>query len=216
MASIHNVMIRSFNSIIYYAPNVTPEEVPSFMRYCQAAARLVHEHHSTEEEVAFPYLESKLGKGSMEANVTQHQDFMPKFDQWSDFCAKILAKEVEYRPTEFVELLRQSTDVLHIHLVDEIATLESSILRNHFTEDELRNLEVELLKKVHEKVTLWDIPLMLVNGDVSFNSWFPDFPAPVLFLVRHVLMNLPGGEWKYGQSDKYLRLKDESRSMYGL
>lgn len=36
MASIHNVMIRSFNSIIYHAPSVTPEEVPSFMKYCRA------------------------------------------------------------------------------------------------------------------------------------------------------------------------------------
>lgn len=70
--------------------------------------------------------ESKLGKGFMNTNVTQHQDFMPKFERWSELCGKILAKEAEYCLTEFVDLLRQSTDVLHVHLIDEIATLEVS------------------------------------------------------------------------------------------
>jgi hypothetical protein len=70
------------------------------------------------------YSESKLGKGAMDGNVTQHHDFMPKFDEWSEHCRLILAGKAKYYPTKFVHLLRESTDLLVVHLVDEIPTIE--------------------------------------------------------------------------------------------
>lgn len=63
----------------------------------------------------------------MEPNVNQHQDFTPKFEEWSDLCGKILNKESEYDATKFVALLRESTDALVEHLVDEIPTMEVSL-----------------------------------------------------------------------------------------
>jgi hypothetical protein len=68
--------------------------------------------------------EAKLGKGAMEVNLAQHQDFLPKFGEWADLCSKILANQAEYRPKEFLALLRESTDVLYVHLVAEIPTME--------------------------------------------------------------------------------------------
>ncbi|KAG8741192.1 hypothetical protein FRC10_003186 [Ceratobasidium sp. 414] len=216
MAALHNIFIRSFNSIIHHAPNITPGEVPSFMKYCNSVVAMIHEHHATEEEVVFPVFEEKLGKGAMDANITQHQDFMPKFHEWADVCKTILAKKAEYKPAEFIKLMRESTDVLAVHLVDEIPTMESSRLKPHFTEAELQALEVKIVKKVQELVSPWDMPLMLVNGDASYDSWFPGIPGPVMFVVRHILMRLSGDMWKYGQSDKYMTLKEEYEAMYGL
>ncbi|KAG9073810.1 hypothetical protein FS749_014666 [Ceratobasidium sp. UAMH 11750] len=216
MAALHNTFIRTLNSIIYHAPNITSEEVPSFMKYCNSLVAMMHEHHATEEEVVFPVFEEKLGKGAMDANVTQHQDFMPKFDEWAEHCKNILAKKAEFKPAEFTKLMRESTDVLAVHLVDEIPTMEASRLRPHFTEAELQALEVKIVKKVQELVSPWDLPLMLVNGDASYNSWFPEIPGPVIFVARHILMRLSGDMWKYGQSDKYMKSKEEYRSVYGL
>lgn len=62
----------------------------------------------------------------MEPNVNQHHEFMPKFDEWNELCGKILAKEAEFNPTDFVTLLKESTDLLASHLVDEIPTMEVS------------------------------------------------------------------------------------------
>lgn len=40
MAGIHNIFIRSFNAIIYHAPNITSEDVPSFMKFCSIVVRM--------------------------------------------------------------------------------------------------------------------------------------------------------------------------------
>ncbi|QRW25263.1 Hemerythrin HHE cation binding domain [Rhizoctonia solani] len=191
-------MVGAFNSVFYHAPNVEPEDVPGFMRYCLAIVDSLHEHHTTEEATAFPAFEAKLGKGTMDGNITQHAEFMPKFNEWSGLCKSIVAKETTYNAAEFLNPLRASMDALHPHFVDEIATLESSVLKKHFSEAELRELE------------------KLVNTDLDFNSWFPPVPAPAMFVLRHVVINFMGDMWKYGQCDKYMRLKDEFKSMYGL
>ncbi|QRW25264.1 hypothetical protein RhiXN_07213 [Rhizoctonia solani] len=166
MAALHNIIIRSFNAIIYHAPNVTEADVPSFIKFCRAVADVVHEHHQTEEEVMFPYFEEKLGKGAMDANVSQHHDFMPHFDQWNEHCKKILAKEEEeYRYT--------------LGAVDEIPTLEVSWVdsirhESTLTDAELRELETRIAKKIQECISVWILPILFVSGDLSYNSWFPD------------------------------------------
>ncbi|CAE6484478.1 unnamed protein product [Rhizoctonia solani] len=150
----------------------------------------------------------------MDGNVAQHEEFMPKFEEWAKLCKKIAANEAEYNATEFLDLLRASTDVLYPHFVDEVSTLESSILEKHFTEAELRDIENLIEKKVQEQSSIWNAPLIIVNTDLSFNPWFPAIPAPAMFILRHVVMNCMGDLWKYGQCDKYMRLKDEFKSMY--
>lgn len=40
MAALHNVLIRSFNSITAHAPNIEPTEVSTFMNYCQSVVSL--------------------------------------------------------------------------------------------------------------------------------------------------------------------------------
>ncbi|CUA68045.1 hypothetical protein RSOLAG22IIIB_13632 [Rhizoctonia solani] len=171
----------------------------------------------TEEEVMFPYFEEKLGKGAMDANINQHHGFMPQFDEWNEHCKKILAKEETYEPTKFVAMLRKSTDVLSVHLVDEIPTIEASIMKEHFTDAELRELEARVTKKIKECTSVWLMPIVFVSGDLSHNPWFPEeVPAPVLFFARHIAMRIEGDMWKWGQSDRYGRLKDEFKSMYGM
>ncbi|EUC57509.1 hemerythrin HHE cation-binding domain protein [Rhizoctonia solani AG-3 Rhs1AP] len=214
MAAIHNIFIRALNSVFYHGPNVGPNDVPGFMKYCISLVDSLHEHHTTEETTAFPALEAKLGKGTMDGNVAQHEEFMPKFEEWAKLCKKIAANEAEYNATEFLDLLRASTDVLYPHFVDEVSTLESSILEKHFTEAELRDIENLIEKKVQEQSSIWNAPLIIVNTDLSFNPWFPAIPALAMFILRHVVINCMGDLWKYGQCDKYMRLKDEFKSMY--
>ncbi|CAE6444863.1 unnamed protein product [Rhizoctonia solani] len=73
----------------------------------------------------------------MDGNMAQHEEFMAKFNEWSELCKKITAKEAGYSAAEFLSPLRASMDALHPHFVDEIATLESSVMKEHFSEAEL-------------------------------------------------------------------------------
>ncbi|CCO36190.1 hypothetical protein RSOLAG1IB_05757 [Rhizoctonia solani AG-1 IB] len=143
------------------------------MKYCLAIIDCLHEHHTTEETTAFPALEAKLGKGIMDGNVAQHEEFMPKFNEWSELCKKIAANEVTYNTTEFLNPLRASMVGLHPHFVDEIATLDSAVMKKHFSEAELQAVEKRLEEKVQELSSICNAPLVLVNSDLTFNSWFP-------------------------------------------
>ncbi|KAF8756388.1 Hemerythrin HHE cation binding domain [Rhizoctonia solani] len=210
MAGIHNIFIRAFNSVFFMHP--TWSQKMSLVHEVDS----LREHHTTEEATAFPAFEAKLGKGTMDGNITQHAEFMPKFNEWSGLCKSIVAKETTYNAAEFLNPLRASMDTLHPHFVDEIATLESSVLKKHFSEAELRELEKRIAAKVYDQSSIWNAPLIVVNTDLDFNSWFPPVPAPAMFVLRHVVMNFMGDMWKYGQCDKYMRLKDEFKSMYGL
>ncbi|KAF8608154.1 hypothetical protein BDV93DRAFT_603026 [Ceratobasidium sp. AG-I] len=216
MAAQHNILIRSFNSIIFHAPNIESSDVPSFIKYCCSVVAMVHEHHTTEEEVIFPFFESKLGAGAMDGNLAQHHDFTPKFNEWSQHCQNIQQGSISFDGRNFVALMRESTDILVPHLTDEIPTMESSILQQQFSESELKSLEISTAKKIRGLVSLWDLPLLFVNGDLEYNSWFPPIPAPVVFIARHAIMNRSGDVWKYGQADKYSKLKPEFKPMYSL
>ncbi|QRV98274.1 Hemerythrin HHE cation binding domain [Ceratobasidium sp. AG-Ba] len=216
MAAIHNLMIRAFNSIIYHAPKIGKKDLPSFLKYCSALVETVHEHHTTEEEIIFPALEEKLGKGSMESNVNQHHDFMPKFDLWSDLIKSISVGKTEYNAEEFVSSMKDATDVLVIHLRDEIPSLESTRLQQHLTVAELEALEIKAGERIREVTSFWNMPLFFANGDLAYNSWLPAIPGHILFMIRYIIVPLSGGTWKYGQSDKYGRLKDEFKAGYGL
>lgn len=60
----------------------------------------------------------------MDANVTQHQDFLPQYDEWDQLCQTIQSGKSQYEAEIFVTLLRRSTDSLVAHLADEIPTME--------------------------------------------------------------------------------------------
>lgn len=60
----------------------------------------------------------------MDANVTQHHGFVPKFNEWDKLCQDIQSGKSQYEAGSFVALLRESTDLLVVHLADEIPTME--------------------------------------------------------------------------------------------
>ncbi|KAH7334654.1 hypothetical protein B0J17DRAFT_630654 [Rhizoctonia solani] len=205
MAAIHNIFIRAFNSVFYHAPKVGSKEVPGFMKYCNAI--ILYTNITPLKKRPF----FQLWRPNSEK------------EQWTEtwhstrkLCKKIAAKETKYNETDFLSLFRASADILYCHFVDEILAMESSRLKKHFNEAELQDIENNIDKKAQEIALLWNAPLILVNSDLSFNSWFPPVPAPITFVARHVLMNCMGDMWTYGQCDKYMRLKDEFKSMYGL
>ena len=68
--------------------------------------------------------ESKLGKGAMDANLTQHQDFLSQYNEWDQLCQDVQAGKSQYDAGSFIASLRKSTDLMIEHLADEIPTME--------------------------------------------------------------------------------------------
>lgn len=59
-------------------------------------------------------------------------------------------------------------------MTDTVRYYQSSILRKHFSEAELHDLEERLAKHLQERASVWGLPILFASGDISYNSWFPD------------------------------------------
>lgn len=60
------------------------------------------------------------------------------------------------------------------NLPEFTTAIQSSRLQKHFTGQELRDLEAHVAKNIQDRVSLWNLPIIFVCGDLSYNSWFPE------------------------------------------
>ena len=73
MCVVHNALIRGLNSIYVQGPNIQPADYPDFIGYSLCWHSVVHEHHTSEEDLFFPEIEEAVGeKGLLDSNVEQH------------------------------------------------------------------------------------------------------------------------------------------------
>ncbi|KAI9890045.1 MAG: hypothetical protein M1814_004561 [Vezdaea aestivalis] len=132
MAVVHNMIIRSFNSIVIQAPHFEPVDVVDFVNYALMWHLLVKKHYEGEEHMLFPELEKCIGveaNGIMDGNIEQHSRHAPHrgFPGWaqeySRLSKSILEKPSSYSGEELVSIMSSYGKALQEHLVDEIPTL---------------------------------------------------------------------------------------------
>ena len=147
MCCVHNVLIRSLNSIYLQARNVAPTKISAispetkadvetrddFVDYAREWSFLVHVHHHGEETSVFPEIDKALnGKDIMEQNVQQHRLFDEGINRYDKYLEQVRrpAKGVErvgeekflYGP-ELCEIIESFGTILVSHLNEEIGTL---------------------------------------------------------------------------------------------
>ncbi|KAH8832514.1 hypothetical protein DL96DRAFT_1459192 [Flagelloscypha sp. PMI_526] len=167
------VLIRGFNSMAYYAPRIKENEVPGFSRYCMAVLQTIHHHHKAEEELTFPFLESKIGQGTMGGNVDGHHGFLPGLEAFEKYCTSIHAGSIKFEVKVFLEKMGTFTPALMEHLTDEIPTLDAEKLRKHITLEELAAYEKRLQEMIAKETSLlYTFPLAVVNNDKNSAAWF--------------------------------------------
>jgi len=120
MSLIHNVFIRALNSIHRTAPIIKNKDKVAFAGYCLTFAQLVHEHHHTEEEIIFPFLQKKI---DMDHNLEQHAKFATQIRAFEDHMTNVQRKREEYDAEKVVKLLDEFGDHLVEHLHDEVRGL---------------------------------------------------------------------------------------------
>ncbi|KAG8908134.1 hypothetical protein FRB99_000162 [Tulasnella sp. 403] len=212
MAILHNIIIRSYNSILYYSGQVKPgtKEYNAFLAYCAIANMFVHHHHEHEEDLYFPFLESKLGTGKMSGNVSGHDNFRRPFAAFEDLLADLQSGKVQWDPAKFRETIYSFTEPLFEHLGEEIDTLRADVLREHFTKEDFVPFEKAMEKRVMESTSLpRDPPLLFINGDGVNGAWFPPMPPPVTWVVKNVLWHFNAPRWQFGSCDKFMKVKPE-------
>lgn len=117
MSLIHNVFIRSVNTVWNNAPLVTPQDEVSFAGYALTMAAAIHTHHHSEETIVFPFLATKL---PMEENIEQHEQFQAGLKEFTAYFQEVFNGEARYDATKTRELVASFGGALVQHLHDEV------------------------------------------------------------------------------------------------
>ncbi|KAG6816079.1 hypothetical protein H0H87_008810 [Tephrocybe sp. NHM501043] len=202
------MFIRGLNAVYVQAPKIKEAQVKAFAFFCNSLVALIHHHHTIEEELIFPFFETKLGAGTMEGNIEQHHTFQTGLEDLEAYIKDVLAGTKKYDGKLVVTKLDGFADALVQHLHEEIPTIESSKMRAAFTEQDLKDLDAALGKRILKEVSLTTVlPLGLTLHDKSTAPEFPPLPKPILWLAQYGLWYLHSDAWAFGPCDAYGKLK---------
>ncbi|KAF7316661.1 Hemerythrin domain-containing protein [Mycena chlorophos] len=208
MALAHNMFIRGTNAIYAQARGIQDAQVKPFVFFCINFFGGLHHHHHIEESLIFPFLDAKLGEGAMGHNVEQHHVFLGKLGELEEHLKAVQAGAEVYRGEKIVEMLDAFTEEMVVHLRDEIDTLEPSRLRAALTEQDLKDLNAQLEKKVLSEVSLvTTLPIGLCCHNKASAPHFPALPAPILWVTKYVLYYMHSDAWAFAPCDKHGTLK---------
>ncbi|KNZ73103.1 hypothetical protein J132_01289 [Termitomyces sp. J132] len=186
MSISHNMFIRGINAVYLQTPKIRKHEVKAFAFFCNSLFMMIRHHHTIEEELLFPFFESKMGPNAMGQNLEQHHQFQEGLDDLERYIKKVLGGQAVYDGSLVIKKLDSFADDMVKHLHDELSTIESSRMRAAFTEKELEDAVHVLKKRVLKDVSLTIVlPLGLILHDKSTAPQFPPLPKFVLWLVRH-------------------------------
>ncbi|KAG5644849.1 hypothetical protein DXG03_007579 [Asterophora parasitica] len=193
------MFIRGLNAIYAQAHKVEDHQLA-----------MIHHHHTIEEELLFPFFESKLGTDSMHDNFEQHNVFKAGLQDLETYLKGVQAGTLTYSGALVVEKLDNFADGLveHLHEVKELPTLEASKMQAAFTKQDLKDLESALGKRILKEVSLTTVlPLGLVLHDKATAPQFPPLPRIILWIAQYGLYYLHSDAWDFGPCDVYGRLK---------
>lgn len=212
MVIVHNIILRGFNSMAYYSGDVEPQTTrfDSFLGYCNEVIQFLHEHHSMEEDMYFPFLENKLGAGTMAGNIDGHERFRVPLESLEDLVTKLRAGQTTWDIGSFRAAVSDLTSLLREHLAEEIDTIRASRLKDHFTLAEIQGFESGLEDRIKTKSSLAkDLQLLYINGDAVHAAWFPKIPLPIALLARYILWPVHSDWWKFGCCDRNMVVKSQ-------
>jgi hemerythrin-like domain-containing protein len=172
--TIHKVVSRALDVAIEYAQSFSTEGYPSlrlherFFNYIKAFISILHSHHLTEDELAFPYFRDKLPETPFEMLSAQHKEMSAALEKMRAVVARVadLSKGSEYT-AEILPVMEKLKVMWHPHIQVE---------EKHFD-----------IHKVGEMLPVEEhLRLMRQYGEFS-----QQHSGPAFLTVPFILYNLP-------------------------
>lgn len=201
MSLVHNLFIRSLNSIWHSAPLVTFKDIPALIGYTKTALVMIHDHHDSEEDIVFPVLAREGLTSVVEENVAQHRAFHEAMEAFEDYLKTVETSPKNYDSAKMRELLKQFADPLVAHLHDEIPTIQPEVLKpiNKDVMDKMSKEFEAHVKSAGGFTTL--MPFALTGHNLEEGPVWPPFPRVLQWLVRNVLGRVNSSWWRFAPYD---------------
>ncbi|KAG8957137.1 hypothetical protein FRC03_010506 [Tulasnella sp. 419] len=185
LALMHNVLIRSLNSIINHAPRITPANQAAFLVYIQAFHDTCKVHMDGQETKLFPDLEAKSNAAGI------------KWKAVDDPARRILIADRLRQLHDYIEQLKKGPEVFNhlsvINVINQLAetllqdfksisgNLEGERLKSFVSHEELTDIAKQSLRWVetHSNVTIF-LPFLASHHDKTTNAFWPGFPPLAL------------------------------------
>jgi hemerythrin-like domain-containing protein len=205
MALVHNMIIRSLNSIYLQAPHITASDAGDFISYCQTWAGFIEDHHHNEETRMFPIIEASSEEGIMSQNVAQHQVFSTGIHEMAAFLSSAAAAPADFDGTALCAVIDNFALSMTSHLHEEIETL-LALKRFGDKLDLKKILDDEGKAAMGAAKTTLALPFAWANMDVTYEGGlhkdFPDAPYIIKLLIEYVYSIPNRSLWKFGSCDR--------------
>jgi hypothetical protein len=172
-------------------PNATLRE--GFICYVQSLASVLHAHHGTEDEVAFPYLQTIFPDAPYGLLKSQHENLMPILEQVNAALDEIAVPAKEKKSLSDLHRLLMGIDEFwhpHIRIEEDYFTVD--MVGTKIPPDEQIRL-IQLCMDHSQKNSGPDflvVPFLLYNLPLEHRSLFAKAMPPV------VTEQLVPGAWK--------------------
>ncbi|KAF5321840.1 hypothetical protein D9619_001863 [Psilocybe cf. subviscida] len=183
MALIHNVFIRSLNSVHQHARQVTTD-AKAFAGYSLILIDMIHMHHLGEETFLFPFLQTKL---DMDQNIDQHEAFKGPLTAFEDYMRAVFDGKAKYDGEKVVALVEAFGDTLVEHLHEEIPTISPERLAQFDrTGFDQVVLTMKNWRNKHEPMASIG-PFVIFHHDFNAVPNWPRISGIAIFVVKYVL-----------------------------
>ncbi|KAG6846718.1 hypothetical protein H0H93_012256 [Arthromyces matolae] len=198
------MFVRGINAIYAQAMDIEARKAKSFAFFCNALMEMIHHHHTLEEELVFPFYESRMGANAMGHNVEQHHDFLPGLEDFEAYVKDVLNGKAVYSGDLTIKKLDSFADIMVKHLREEIPTLKSSRIRATCTEADLKSLNESIGKRILEGVSISTmLPLGIILHDKSSEPKYRPIPKAIIWFGQYVLWHIHSDAWAFGPSDAF-------------
>ncbi|KAL7275243.1 hypothetical protein RUND412_001831 [Rhizina undulata] len=208
MALVHNVILRTLNSIYLQAPNVLPEDITAFIGYCQCWSAFLHVHHDGEESHFFENIAQATGdKNVMQSNVEQHKLFATGLAEFDAYLKSILKSPESFSGARLNGIIDEFGPSLSQHLTDEIPTILN--LREYGKE----KVPIKKISADEAKHSMGGadkkrvLALFVMNLDLTFEGGihksFPPVPWIAWVMLKWVFTWPNRKYWKFSSCDRH-------------
>jgi hemerythrin-like domain-containing protein len=194
LVRIHKVITRALDVSLASLPesSLTDDQRKGLILYLKAMTILLHAHHSGEDEIAFPFWESRMPAGPFDELSRQHQEMLVSLEQiehWFDAGVEAWQQEIINKTIQTINTLRNHWNT-HINL--EEATVGPENSRQYLTSEENDHLAKQLSAhgQAHSQ------PGELVMPFIVYNLSGVDRTEFVKLLPPVVIQELIPNAWK--------------------